>query len=57
MSKETTTHIKALSKVQKDLKHAKKDDKEPSESMPISLQCMTLSRHLWQAMVLPTVTR
>ena len=27
MSKETTTHIKALSKVQKDLKHAKKDDK------------------------------
>ena len=27
MSKEITTHIKALSKVQKDLKHAKKDDK------------------------------
>lgn len=27
MSKGTTTHIKALSKVQKDLKHAKKDDK------------------------------
>ena len=27
MSKENSTHIKALSKVQKDLKHAKKDDK------------------------------